>query len=484
MKLNALLLALFTLLALYGCGGSPAAPTATPVAVKPTATTAANPTATPGAAHPTATTGAANPTATAPGAAAPTATAAGAAVGGAATDTPAGGAVTGPTTTPMVIDVAVTTPPPSVTLSLTPPALPAASTFSGTPGTSADKAAAVSVPVTITAKLMADSDTHWYSLDLTKYKGGMLVLDFSVPKTASGEMRMELYDSAGANLIDAKNVGPATTDQLVVDVKSGTYTLQVLSHGGTDPDHPYTLAATFHPNGANADKTSAVPLGLVATAKGLINGTSDQHWYAIDMSAFPQGGKFTVTLAVPAEAKGQYRLTLMDAAGANGLDSKNVDQGSKDSLTTDENAATNYYVVVESHGVYDWQDPYVLTTSFAPHSAYAQPKQALTVTPPVLARVHVASANDAIYLSFTVSGAASATALVSIPNDGNPTRLEFAEASGQNVYNAQNFDPGQQASFSTSLPNAGTYLLVVRGHGGEAVTQNPITIELRTATTP
>lgn len=453
---------LVALLALAGCGGS-AAPTNTPVPLAPSATpipAGGNAPATPAAAA-----------ATTPAAAAPTDTP----VAAAPTETVTVNAA--PTMTPVVVEVVLITPPPAVTIVDAAPELPPRSTFDGTPGAAADSAVAVSVPVTISVALPEGSEGQFYKLDLSPYKGGSLVMNLSVPATAAGDVRMALLDGANGDEIDGRTVDRAKRDQLVEDVKAGVYLVKV--SGESTGDKPYTLVLDFHPYANNADADSAFKAALVATAKSNISGPSDQHWYTVDMSAFPQGGELRLSLAVPPKANGEYRLRLLDEAGANELDGKSVPAGQKDELSVEMRAATNYKIVVQSAGGYDWSNPYVLTLNFVPHSAYATAKAALTVTPPVLLKIQVPAPGDVLYFSFPAAEGTTATAQVRIPNDGNSVRVSFADSSGQNEYNGRTFDPGQDDLLAVDLPNQGTYVLRVERSSGTATTTSPTQVELR-----
>ena len=462
MKRSLALLPLIVLLLLYGCGGT-AAPTNTPVPV-PTATTAppAATTAPAATVPPTATTQAVGGITTEPTAAA-------------ATPAPAATGTTGPAVTPTVLEIPAAAPPAAATLTVTPPALPAPTTFTGTPGTSIDTATAVDVPVTITAVLADSSVQHFYKLDLSKFKGGLLVTQATVPKTASDSLDIRLYDESGNNEMAGYTVDAAKSGGHQDTLDPGVYILRVANGASSDP---YTLAVMFYPNNANSDQASAIAVPLAGTTQGYVSSEKDALWFKVDTSAFAQGGMFSASLQTPAQAQGTYLIKLMDATGTNEVAAQSVDSGKTGTVADDPAQPASYLLLVQSiSGSYDFSDPFILTTSFAPHSAYFTPAKALAVTPPVLFRITVGSNNDQAFFSFKANAGDQATLKTTTAADGSGNVVAIYESSGQNRYNSQQVDPGQENTLAYTFDNNGTYLISIGGvSGSDKVSKSPVEV--------
>ncbi|HMA38210.1 MAG TPA: zinc ribbon domain-containing protein [Chloroflexia bacterium] len=385
----------------------------------------------------------------------------------------------GPGGEPVVV-VPVVFPPPAARIFLTPLPLPAPITFANAPGTSPDAAVAVAVPVTITNKITVPDEVHWYKIDLTKYSGGSLSLKFSTPKSAENPMGVDVYDEAGVNeQLNGPWTLPATTQETLFVAKPAVYTLKVSTAGHTvDATDPYRLEVTFHPNGSNADKDHAPHLGLVGAVQGYLSSKSDSQWFLVDMSAFPQGGKYTAALTVPPAAKDPYNIILHDASGANQVDARSVLAGQNNQVSVEPKTGTNYLLEINSDGGFAPNDPYVIGTYFLPHSANGTPGQAREITPPVLAKVHIAAPQDVVYFSFKVNGPSTAQVKITTPADGSHISVEFTDANDQQNYGYHELGPGQQADGMGYFRNPGTYLMKVYGSGGDAVSLAPATLDL------
>jgi hypothetical protein len=359
---------------------------------------------------------------------------------------------------------------------LTPQALGTPATFSSAPGKAGDSAPLVPVPVTITNKLTADDEGQFYRVDLSKYTGGTLQLSLTAAKAAKGRTRLHLMDETGTNDIDTKFVAAGATDELLVTVPPGIHTIQV--EGAADPQNPYTLVVRFSANATSADKDHAVPLGLVGSVQGFINSTEDAHWYKVDMSAYPQGGKFTTALTVPAAAKDAYRLHLVDPGGGTDVQSAYVRPGQNNLVSDEADAAKNYYIVVESSNGFSSSEPYVLATYFQPHSANSTPGNAVKITPPVRAKVRIATPEDTVYMQFEIKATSAVTYTTTMPTDGSGVQVAVTDSNGQSAYGYMSIAPGQTKTETAYLQNPGIYQLRVRGNGGAATSLKPITIDL------
>lgn len=360
---------------------------------------------------------------------------------------------------------------------ITPVVVGTAAAFSGAPGTSADSAALVPVPVTITNKLLTATDMHFYRVNLSKYTGGTLRLTFTAPRAATGAATLHLMDEAGANDLATKYVDPATTVAVLTTVPPGSYVIKI--EGAADPQNPYTLGIGFNANAASADKDHAVPLSLVGNVQGFLNSSKDVHWYRVDMSQFPQGGNFTAALSVPAAAKSDVVLHLVDPGGGTDVRSVYVNPGQNNLVIDEADSAKNYYVEVESDGGFSTTEPYILATYFQPHSAASTPGSAIPITPPVLTKVRIATPKDTVFLRFEIKGTATATFKVTTPTDGSEVEVAVTDSNNQNSYQYIYVGPGQTKTGSIQLAAAGTYLLRVGGDGGNATSLKPVQVELQ-----
>jgi hypothetical protein len=466
------LLSVVVALLLYGCGGgtNPPAATNTPVTANATATTAsANPTNTTAAqTAPTNTAEVVSPANTnTPGGS------------GSVTDTPAEAAEQ-PTATmvpaPTMI-VALATAPTVAQVTETPVAQPAASTFTQAPGASEDAAVAVTAPVTITEKFATADATQYFKLDLSKTAGGAVQATFKSPKGAEGYLKFGLYDANG-NDVDTKNVSPGTTEELISTVKPGVYTVQVT--GDTALTNAYNLSVIFHPNAPNADKDTAAKLPLSANVTTYLNSTEDVHWYALDMSKYPQGGLLNVSLKMPSEATGYGKIMIKDPQGADDIDSKNVASNSSDVVQTEVDKATNYFIVMQAADGYDWTQPVTLNATFTPHLPYGTPESSQPITMPVQLKVQLSTPNDAAYFKFNLDKAGTVTATVDNPADGGYVRVEVLDSTGQNVFDGGTVNFGETKGMDIGLPKAGTYLLRVKQTDSNP-SKSPVSVDLRPA---
>jgi len=215
----------------------------------------------------------------------------------------------------------------------------------------------------------------------------------------------------------------------------------------------------------------------VGGAQAFLSSADDEQWYAIDMSAYPQGGQFVAGLTVPAAAKGPYRVSIIDTGGVNVVDSASVNAGQNDQVSAESNAAKNYFVRVDTNHAFSWTDPYVLGVYFLPHSANGTPDRALDITPPTLGRVRIAAPADVVYLRFKITQPSATTVKVQTPPDGSRVTVAVTDANDQQKYDVLYVDPGQQAKSDATLQNAGTYLLKVAGDNGHSVARGPITLD-------
>ena len=360
---------------------------------------------------------------------------------------------------------------------ITPVVIGTAGTFTGAPGSSADGAVLVAVPVTITNKLLTATDVHFYRVDLSKYTGGTLRLTFSAPRATKSAPTLHLMDDAGVNDLTTKYVDPATTVTVLTAVEPGRYVIKI--EGGADPQNPYTLGIGFNANGTNADKDHAVPLNLVGSVQGFLNSSKDVHWYRVDMSQFPQGGNFTAALSLPASAKSDVNLHLVDPGGGTDVHSVYVYPGQSNLVIAEADSAKNYYVEVESGGGFSPTEPYVLATYFQPHSAASAPGSAIPITPPVLTKVRIATPNDVVFLQFEIKAASQATFKVTTPTDGSEVEVAITDSNNQSSYQSSYIGPGQTKTGSAQLSAPGIYLLRVGGDGGSATSLKPVQVELQ-----
>jgi ribosomal protein L40E len=372
--------------------------------------------------------------------------------------------------------VPVVFPPAPARLFLTPPPLPAAQTFTGAPGASPDTPAVVSVPVTITNTLPKDDTPQYYQIDLSKTAGGSLVVSLVGARGAQYGQYVYLLDAAGRTRLGQEHANPGAPAALTYSAKPAVYQVSVAGYG--DPKNPYTLRIEFHPNGANNSPDRAAKLGLVGSAQAFLSSPDDAQWYAVDMSAYPQGGQFVAGLTVPAAAKGRYRVSIIDTGGVNAVDSASVSAGQNDQVSAESNAAKNYFVRVDSSDGFSWTDPYVLGVYFLPHSANGTPDHALDITAPTLAKVRIAAPSDVVYLRFKITQASAATVKVQTPPDGSRVWVGFTDANDETKYMWDYIDPGQQGKVEATLQNPGTYLLKVAGDNGHSVARGAITLDL------
>ena len=360
---------------------------------------------------------------------------------------------------------------------ITPVVVGTAGTFSGPAGGSAESAARVAVPVTITNKLLTSGDAHFYRIDLSKYTGGTLRLTFTAPRAAKGSITLHLMDEAGVNDLTTKYVNPAATETVLTTLQPGSYVIKI--EGSTDPQNPYTLGIGFNANGASADKDHAVPLNLVGSVQGFLNSSKDVHWYRVDMSQFPQGGQFTTALTLPAAIKGDVQLHLVDPGGGTDVHSVYVYPGKNNLVSDEADSAKNYYIEVESDGAFSATEPYVLATVFQPHSAAGTPGNAVKITAPVLTKIRIATPNDVVFMQFEIKGPAKATFRVTMPTDGSEVAVAITDSNNQTTYGSSYVAPGQKKESTAQLPAPGIYLLRVGGDGGNATSLKPVQVELQ-----
>ncbi len=360
---------------------------------------------------------------------------------------------------------------------ITPVVVGTAGTFSGAPGTSADSAARVAVPVTITNKLLNAGDAHFYRIDLSKYTGGTLRLTFTAPRAAKGDSTLHLMDEAGVNDLTTKYVNPATTETVLTTIQPGSYVIKI--EGNADPQNPYMLGIGFAANGVSADKDHAVPLNLVGSVQGFLNSSKDVHWYRVDMSQFPQGGNFTAALTLPAAAKNDVQLHLVDPGGGTDVHSVYVNPGQNNLVNDETDSTKNYYIEVESDGGFSTTEPYVLATYFQPHSAASTPGSALKITPPVLTKARIATPKDVVFMQFEIKAPANATFKVTTPTDGSEVQVAITDSNNENSYGSTYVGPGQKKDGNALLSAPGIYLLRVGGDGGNATSLKPVQVELQ-----